>query len=323
MAKLSIGEIYAAARAAGFTPQQATTWTAIAMAESGGQPGALNDKGEHSMGLWQINVARGVRTNRWGDLNDPLVNARAAFDISQHGRDMRPWTTTHEVNKSSAHDYRTYLAQVEQVTGVKGDPRGVHGYGSPLPPALPEAPAVGNDATAGPASAGQTAPAGYDQITTGRPASAASDAESDGLTDEFERRLGTNPSSADTDGDGLPDGFEVGSAHTDPRSADTDLDGLSDFAEQALGTKPGALDSDQDGISDRAEVGLGTDPLVADARTGALPPPRDAPAPVAPPADAPAAPASTPPIRAPWRTSSSGRPRPRPGTPMSTGPKPT
>ena len=61
MPVLSIREIYEAAREAGFTPHQAVTWTAIAMAESGGRTGALNDKGEHSIGLWQINVASGVR----------------------------------------------------------------------------------------------------------------------------------------------------------------------------------------------------------------------------------------------------------------------
>ncbi len=47
---LSIREIYDAARSAGFTPHQAVTWTAIAMAESGGRTGALNDNGEHSVG---------------------------------------------------------------------------------------------------------------------------------------------------------------------------------------------------------------------------------------------------------------------------------
>ena len=40
--KLAIREIYEAARAAGFNPDQATTWTAIALAESGGETGAHN-----------------------------------------------------------------------------------------------------------------------------------------------------------------------------------------------------------------------------------------------------------------------------------------
>jgi hypothetical protein len=91
---LSIREIYDAARSAGFTPHQAVTWTAIAMAESGGRTGALNDKGEHSVGLWQINVrADASRASKWGDLSSPEGNARAAYAISFQGRDMRPWTT--------------------------------------------------------------------------------------------------------------------------------------------------------------------------------------------------------------------------------------
>ena len=138
MPVLSIREIYEAARDAGFTPHQAVTWTSIALAESSGRTGALNDKGEHSIGLWQINVAGGVRTNKWGDLTDPEINARAAYEISRHGRDMRPWTTTHDSNKGTVRDYRHYLDKVEQEIGVQGDPRGVAGYGAPLPEPLPE-----------------------------------------------------------------------------------------------------------------------------------------------------------------------------------------
>jgi hypothetical protein len=61
MTVLSIREIYNAARDAGFDSHQAVTWTSIAMAESRGRTTALNSKGEHSVGLWQINVAGGVR----------------------------------------------------------------------------------------------------------------------------------------------------------------------------------------------------------------------------------------------------------------------
>ena len=150
MPVLSIREIYEAARDAGFTPHQAVTWTAIAMAESGGRTGALNDKGEHSIGLWQINVASDVRENKWGNLNDPEANARAAYEISRDGKDMRPWTVTHDRNKGTSRDYRRYLDDVEAEIGVKGDPRGVSGYGAPLPKPLPES--------------------SYDSIDPGRPA---------------------------------------------------------------------------------------------------------------------------------------------------------
>ena len=70
-----------------------------------------------------------------GDLNDPVNNARAAYAISGGGRDIRPWTTTHDHNKGTARDYRTYLDEVEAEVGVKGDPRGVGGYSSRLFPA--------------------------------------------------------------------------------------------------------------------------------------------------------------------------------------------
>ena len=136
MTVLSIREIYNAARDAGFDSHQAVTWTSIAMAESRGRTTALNSKGEHSVGLWQINVAGGVRKNKWGDLHDPENNAKAAYEISRQGRDMRPWTTTHDRNKGTGADYRTYLGKVEAEIGVKGDPRGVHGYGADLPAPL-------------------------------------------------------------------------------------------------------------------------------------------------------------------------------------------
>src|SRR5690349_13039935 len=115
MATLSIREIYEAARSAGFTPHQAVTWTAIALAESGGRTGALNDRGEYSVGLWQVNVnADPGRATRYGNLHDPAANALAAYDISNHGRDMRPWTTTHNDHKETSADYRQYLGRVEK-----------------------------------------------------------------------------------------------------------------------------------------------------------------------------------------------------------------
>ena len=265
MPKLSIAEIYEAARSAGFTPEQATTWTAIAMAESGGRTGALNNKGEHSMGLWQINVASdGSRGTKYGDLNDPRANARAAYDISHHGTDMRPWTTTHSSNQGTPQDYRTYLHQVEAVTGVQGDGRGVGGYGSSLLPPLPS-------------SNGSSVPGqpvmSYDQIDAGQAVGAQQDTDHDGLTDAFEQVAGTGVNAADTDHDGLADGYEIAVSHSNPKLADSDLDGLSDSSEAALGTDPLKLDSDNDGLSDQAELRYGTDPQHADSGDGTIPPP--------------------------------------------------
>lgn len=97
---------------------------------------------------------------------------------------------------------------------------------------------------------------------------------------------GTDPSSEDTDADGLPDavemrGFFVGTAtevgpsapvdfytvSSDPTRADTTGDGLNDYEEVVeYGTDPSKRDTDLDGIPDVTEVDLeiGVDPTRAD-----------------------------------------------------------
>jgi hypothetical protein len=223
------------------------------MAESGGRTGALNDKGEHSIGLWQINVASDVRENKWGNLNDPEANARAAYEISRDGKDMRPWTVTHDRNKGTSRDYRRYLDDVEAEIGVKGDPRGVSGYGAPLPKPLPE-------------SSSDSIEAGRRLAEPDRTERVADvDADADGLTDAFEKLIGTNSGMADTDADGVSDSHEVLTARTDPLSAgnrirDADADGLSDVTEKLLGTRVRDADTDNDQLLDAVEVALGTDP---------------------------------------------------------------
>src|SRR5829696_9416063 len=97
MAVYAAREIYRFARLAGFTPDQAVTMTAIALAESAGESGAHNPHGEDSRGLWQINVAAHHDLAR-ADLYDPLENAKAAFRVSHEGADISPWTTTHGSN---------------------------------------------------------------------------------------------------------------------------------------------------------------------------------------------------------------------------------
>jgi hypothetical protein len=58
------------------------------------------------------------------------------------------------------------------------------------------------------------------------------DSDSDGLTDDVECSLGTDPNNADSDGDGVSDGQEV-SAGANPNSIDSDGDGVSDSVEFA------------------------------------------------------------------------------------------
>ncbi|MFQ5669488.1 MAG: thrombospondin type 3 repeat-containing protein [Acidobacteriota bacterium] len=91
------------------------------------------------------------------------------------------------------------------------------------------------------------------------------DSDRDGLADEEEAILGTDPANSDTDGDGLLDGFEVDHGF-DPLApgeelGDPDGDGLDNLAEQAARTDPNNPDTDGDGVPDGAEVNsLGTDP---------------------------------------------------------------
>jgi hypothetical protein len=132
-------------------------------------------------------------------------------------------------------------------------------------------------------------------LTTLTACSSAADDDSDGLTNDQEQALGTDPNDPDTDDGGVNDGDEV-AAGTDPLDStddysapvDSDGDGLSDDQEQQLGTDPNNKDTDgekledgeevntyntnplkantdKDGLSDWAEVKLfGTDPLDAD-----------------------------------------------------------
>jgi len=64
------------------------------------------------------------------------------------------------------------------------------------------------------------------------------DSDGDGLTDDEEKTLGTNPYSADTDQDGLYDREEVKVYHTDPNNPDTDGDGYKDGDEVKNGYNP-------------------------------------------------------------------------------------
>lgn len=121
--------------------------------------------------------------------------------------------------------------------------------------------------------------------------SGVDDPDGDGLHNSTEELLGTDPTSADTDGDGVADAVEVGRAGdadpstiTDPLNPDTDADGLLDGQEDINGngarnrseTDPDNADSDADGLLDGEEDADHdavldpdeTDPLTADSDEG-------------------------------------------------------
>ncbi|MEX0686404.1 MAG: OmpA family protein [Balneolales bacterium] len=98
------------------------------------------------------------------------------------------------------------------------------------------------------------------------------DTDGDGIPDQEELRIGTDPENPDTDGDGLSDGDELYEYNTDPLVADTDGDGLSDGDEvMVYNTDPLNPDTDGDGLSDGDEVlRHNTDPLEVDSDNDGL-----------------------------------------------------
>ncbi len=99
------------------------------------------------------------------------------------------------------------------------------------------------------------------------------DSDQDGLWDIDEALRGTDPFHSDSDGDEMPDAFEV-SNRLDPLDAsdaalDPDRDGLTNLEESAVGSKIREGDTDRDGLSDGAEVNVyGTSPTLADSDGG-------------------------------------------------------
>jgi len=114
------------------------------------------------------------------------------------------------------------------------------------------------------------------------------DTDNDGLSDDFENSIGTDPNNPDTDGDGIPDGIEIYEYKTDPNDPDTDNDNIDDGAERdwyeshycdPLGDPDNDEivnilddDSDNDGVMDGDEILIyGSDPLIVDSDGDGLP----------------------------------------------------
>lgn len=87
------------------------------------------------------------------------------------------------------------------------------------------------------------------------------DPDNDGLNNATELSLGAFPNDSDSDKDGLSDGDEVNTHHSDPSKTDTDGDFLPDGREVTMYlTSPINADTDGDGWSDMAELRLLTNP---------------------------------------------------------------
>jgi hypothetical protein len=293
VATLSPSQIYTLLLQGGFSPDKARLMTAIAQAESAANPGAIGDVALEngtwgpSVGLFQIRTLK-AQTGTGSDrdiqrlLNNPAEQVKAALKISNDGSNLRPWSTY------TSGAYLKYLDEPLQA-------------GASLPSTFPGAGAYGNGsfgagsfgmgavgvgpygpgaafAGANGTGAGVIDPFAMAQVPQ---PSGITDQDGDGLTDDFEKLFGTDPTKGDTDGDGLTDAYETSVSHTDPLSADTNRDGITDAVEIAQGKDPGHadipaaaraagfggmanLDTDGDGLSDTYEQKTGTDPLVAD-----------------------------------------------------------
>lgn len=121
---LGVGKLVGLARQAGFKGQDAATMAAIAMAESRGRSGALNNNprtGDLSYGLWQINMLGGMgpqRRRAFGigsneALFDPATNANAARRVFE-SQGFGAWS----VYRSGA--YKNYLPAAMAAAGGGG-----------------------------------------------------------------------------------------------------------------------------------------------------------------------------------------------------------
>lgn len=93
MSSYSYAQLVSLAEKVGWNPAQAKVMAAIAMAESGGRVGAVNNSntdGSSDFGLWQINSSHGYDQARL--TSDPLYNARMAYKI-WHEQGLGAWTT--------------------------------------------------------------------------------------------------------------------------------------------------------------------------------------------------------------------------------------
>jgi hypothetical protein len=106
------------------------------------------------------------------------------------------------------------------------------------------------------------------------------DSDRDGLSDEFERCVKTDPQSRDMDQDGLTDADEVLACLfpkpgpvkcSNPTKSDSDSDGLADPLEVRIGTNPNVADTDQDGVPDGVELQRGLNPLNPDSNNDGVP----------------------------------------------------
>ena len=107
---LSVAQIASTMRAAGWPEDAIPTGIAIVLAESGGNPRAVNTanrNGSVDYGLFQINTVHGSLLSQ-GDKFNPVDNARMALKVyKQAGNSWKPWST---FNSGKYKDFNSAVA---------------------------------------------------------------------------------------------------------------------------------------------------------------------------------------------------------------------
>lgn len=126
MATLTIPELVSLARAAGFQGDDAATAAAVAMAESSGRTDADNPVSS-ATGLWQIMQSVHVKAHpTWSVawLENPQNNARAAYIVSNGGKNWKPWVAY------TSGAYLRFLPAARRAARSGGSPVGTGGTSS-------------------------------------------------------------------------------------------------------------------------------------------------------------------------------------------------
>jgi hypothetical protein len=124
-AVMTPAQLYALFQSVGFSPTVATQMTAVALKESGGNPGATNMVGpDNSYGLTQINMKGSLgpaRLQQCGltsaaQLLDPATNAQCAFKI--YGGSDANLDTAWGIDTWDAANYDAKLPIAEAASGI-------------------------------------------------------------------------------------------------------------------------------------------------------------------------------------------------------------
>jgi hypothetical protein len=219
----------------------------------------------------------------------PSNKAHVAISLGD-GRTIEAMSSKHDIKVAEFNPDRwTHAAIIPEFEGqqvdLEGDIMPWEGRDAELALAITGHPVQSDEVTslvdpdagddpAEPASTVSTGTAVPDPLATALQNAGAGDADADMLADHYETRRGLDPHLADSDGDGITDGYELVVVGTLPDLADSDLDGMSDSLEVAVGRDPlvaedpGAVvlppeawlsDTDGDGIGDWGEQLAGTD----------------------------------------------------------------